>query len=53
MRMGGASSSGLKSYKRIMVDHFRAFRKNGVKPNRLLYFWRYVKKLYEFKMKEE
>lgn len=53
MRMGGASSSGLKSYKRIMVDHFRAFRKNGVKPNRLLYFWRYVKKLYEFKMREE
>ena len=48
MRMGGASSSGLQSYKRIMKDHFRAFRKNNVPLNYVLYFWRYVEKLFEF-----
>lgn len=48
MRTGGASSSGLQSYKRIMKDHFRAFRKNGVPINYVLYFWRYVEKLFEF-----
>ena len=48
MRMGGASSSGLASYFRIAADHFSAFKKNGVKPNHLLYFLRYVKKLLEF-----
>lgn len=48
MRMGGASSSGLKSYKRIIQDHFRAYRSNGVQPNYILYFWRYVKKVFEF-----
>ena len=48
MRMGGISSSGLQSYKQIMNDHFLAFKKNNVKPNRILYFWRYVKKLCEF-----
>lgn len=48
MRMGGASSSGLSSYRRIISDHFRAYSKNGVKPRYILYFWRYVKKLFEF-----
>ena len=51
MRMGGASSSGLKSYKRIIQDHFRAYQNNGVSPNYILYFWRYVKKLFEFSKK--
>ena len=51
MRMGGASSSGLSSYRRIMSDHFRAYSKNGVKPRYVLYFWRYVKKLFEFSRK--
>lgn len=51
MRMGGASSSGLSSYRRIIIDHFRAYRKNGVKPRCVLYFWRYVKKLFEFSRK--
>ena len=48
MRMGGASSSGLQSYKRIMKDHFRAFRTNNVPLNYARYFWRYVEKLFEF-----
>lgn len=48
MRMGGASSSGLKSYQRIMKEHFRASRANNVHLNYLLYFWRYVEKLFEF-----
>ena len=48
MRMGGASSSGLQSYKRIMKDHFRAFRTNNVPLNYVKYFWRYVEKLFEF-----
>ena len=48
MRTGGASSSGFVSYKRIIKDHFRAFRKNNVQVNYILYFWRYVEKLFEF-----
>ena len=48
MRMGGASSSGLQSYRRIIKDHFRAFRKNRIPINYVLYFWRYVEKLFEF-----
>lgn len=48
MRMGGISSSGLYCYKHIMKDHFRAFKNNNVKPNRILYIWRYIKKLFEF-----
>ena len=51
MRMGGASSSGLSSYRRIISDHFRAYSKNGVKPRYVLYFWRYAKKLFEFSRK--
>lgn len=51
MRTGGASSSGLKSHVRIIKDHFRAFRKNGVRVNPLKYFWRYVEKLQEFRLK--
>jgi glycosyltransferase involved in cell wall biosynthesis len=51
MRMGGASSSGLSSYRRIISDHFRAYRKNDITPRYLLYFWRYVKKLFEFSRK--
>ena len=51
MRMGGASSSGISSYLRIAADHFNAFKKNGVSPSYLLYFLRYVKKLFEFSRK--
>lgn len=48
MRMGGASSSGLSSYRRIISDHFRAYHKNNITPRYILYFWRYVDKLFEF-----
>lgn len=48
MRMGGASSSGVKSYWQIMKDHMRAYRKNGVWFNPIGYAWRYVEKLVEF-----
>ena len=48
MRTGGASSSGLKSHLQIFKDHWRAFRKNGVKTNYLLYCTRYLQKLTEF-----
>ena len=51
MRMGGASSSGLKSHLRIVSDHFEAFRKHGLTPSYVLYFLRYVKKLFEFSKK--
>ena len=53
MRMGGASSSGIKSYLRIASDHFSAFKKNGIKPNYFLYFMRYVLKLFEFSRKSK
>ena len=48
MRMGGASSSGLSSYLRIVADHFAAFQKNGLRPRYVLYFLRYVRKVMEF-----
>ena len=51
MRMGGASSSGVSSYLRIAADHFSAFKKNGIRPKYVLYFLRYVKKLFEFSAK--
>ena len=51
MRMGGASSSGLSSYRRIISDHFRAYHKNNITPRYILYFWRYVNKLFEFSRK--
>lgn len=51
MRMGGASSSGVVSYLRIVADHFSAFKKNHVIPHYLFYFLRYVKKLFEFSKK--
>lgn len=51
MRTGGASTSGFKSYYLIAREHFRAFRKNGIHPRYILYFIRYVQKLFEFNRK--
>lgn len=48
MRMGGASSSGISSYLRIVADHFSAFKKNGVRPSYFFYVLRYAKKILEF-----
>lgn len=53
MRMGGASSSGISSYLRIAADHFGAFKKNHLEPSYVLYFLRYVKKLFEFSRKSK
>ena len=47
MRTGGASTSGLESHKRIMKEHLRAFRENGIYTNNFLLSLRYVYKLKE------
>lgn len=47
MRTGGASSSGLESHKKIIRDHMRAYRKNGVYSNYFLEGIRYLYKLGE------
>lgn len=53
MRMGGASSSGLNSYLRILADHLGAFKKHGLRPSYFRYFLRYAKKLFEFSRKKK
>lgn len=47
MRTGGASTSGIKSHVRILADHLRAYRKNGVNSNFFLDISRYVYKVGE------
>lgn len=47
MRTGGASTSGVKSHVRILSDHLRAYRKNGVNSNVFLDVSRYVYKIGE------
>lgn len=47
MRTGGASCSGLESHKRIMRDHLKALKKNGVYSNIFLLGLRYLYKLGE------
>lgn len=49
MRIGGASTSGVKSHLRIIHDHMKAFRKHNIAFNPLLYSWRYVGKLRELR----
>lgn len=48
MRLGGASTGGLKSHRQIMKEHLRSFRENGVSSNRFLLSLRYLYKLTEF-----
>ena len=48
MRLGGASTSGLKSRMTGMKEHLRSFRENGVKTNRFLLSLRYFYKLMEY-----
>lgn len=48
MRLGGASSSGLSSYTRIINDHMRAYRTHGIRINRIAYYSRFLEKLLEF-----
>ena len=47
MRIGGASTSGFESHKRIMEEHLRAFRENGIYTNRFLLSLRYIYKIEE------
>ena len=47
MRTGGASTSGIESHLRIMKEHLRAFRENGVYTNVVLLCLRYFYKIYE------
>lgn len=47
MRTGGASTSGIESHKRIMKEHLRAFRENGIYTNSLLLSLRYIYKVKE------
>lgn len=47
MRTGGASTSGMASHKRIMLDHQMAFKKNGVYSNVFFEFLRYGYKVCE------
>lgn len=45
MRLGGVSTSGLKSHRRILSDHLMAYRLNNIRSNALLDSTRYFKKL--------
>ena len=47
MRTGGASTSGWSSHKRIMKEHLRAFRENGLYTNIFLLSLRYFYKVGE------
>lgn len=47
MRQGGASTNGLHSHKRIILDHYRAYRKNGVSLGYCLDLVRYPLKVGE------
>lgn len=48
MRLGGVSTSGLKSHIQIMNDHLKAFKVNNIYTNRVLLSLRYIYKLKEF-----
>lgn len=47
MRTGGASTSGFESRKRIMTEHLRAFRENGIYNNVFFLSLRYPYKIWE------
>lgn len=47
MRTGGVSTSGLQSHKRIMKEHLRACRENGIYTNVFLLSLRYIYKVGE------
>lgn len=47
MRIGGASTQGLKSHRQILSDHLRAYKKNRVKSNIFLESIRYLEKVGE------
>lgn len=48
MRLGGASTSGLKSRMTGMNEHLRSFKENGIYTNRFLLSLRYFYKITEY-----
>lgn len=48
MRLGGASTNGIRSHLCIMNEHLRSFKENEINSNRLLLSFRYLYKLTEF-----
>lgn len=52
MRMGGASTSGLRSHITVMKEHLRAFKQNGIKNNIFRLTPRYFIKLIEYGKRE-
>ena len=48
MRMGGASTSGMKSHATVMKEHLQAFKINGIKNNVFRLSLRYIIKLTEY-----
>lgn len=47
MRIGGASTSGLKSHRQILKDHMAAYKKNNIRSNYILEGCRYAYKVAE------
>lgn len=47
MRTGGVSTDGLQARIRIMQEHIKAFKANGIYSNRLILSLRYIYKIYE------
>lgn len=47
MRTGGASTAGFNSRRTIMMEHLRAFKKNGIYTNAFLLSLRYFYKIFE------
>ncbi|WP_431440813.1 glycosyltransferase family 2 protein [Bacteroides hominis] len=48
MRVGGVSTNGLKSHIKILREHLRAFKENGIRANLFLLAIRYFYKVTEF-----
>lgn len=51
MRIGGASTCGIKSRVTIMMEHLRGFKKNGIKNNVFRLSTRYFNKIKEYRSK--
>ena len=51
MRIGGASTCGIKSRVTIMMEHLRSFKKNGIKNNVFRLSTRYFNKIKEYRSK--
>ena len=47
MRKGGVSTDGFQARIRIMQEHIKAFKANGIYSNRLILSLRYIYKIYE------